>query len=565
MSRRHLVFVFFGAVVLSFVLYGNSIPGEFVYDDHLWADRTELREPEHLLKLWTEPYLPAFPHAGIWRPFSVFTYALNFVVFGDSPVSFHVFSILLNGITTFLVFLLVCRLFSNMRLSFITAALFAVLPVHTEAVSFLKSREELLASVFTLLSWLAFLRGVQPIRRVAWGWLLVSSGLFVLAVLSKEFFVIVPLLFVLVSAMLGKLQRSRLFAFSVVFVPVTLVYLGVRYAILGSGGFGSDPDLYFIRDLLATTDPWTRFWTACSLATRYLTKILVPINLSATHHYAHVTLVDNPLRSLSALFGLVLLAVLVGVACWRRTRGTAVGVGAVAFLVPYFMISKFVFTGGETAADRFVYFSSLGIVLIVAAGLLWFMREQEEPWMAVVVLCALLAVYAPLVVFRNRVWLNSEALFQSMVIDAPRSVQGQLNLGKFYAERGNFERGKIYLENARRIYEDHAPLLEALAIVSFHEGKYEEARARADRAVELAPWRFEGYLMQALVLAKQERYEESLGIVETRLERAYDEPPVRFLLALDHFKLGHLEEARRYFDWNPSVSEREKIQYLEAF
>ena len=106
-SRRHLVFVFFGAVVLSFVLYGNSIPGEFVYDDHLWADRTELREPEHLLKLWTEPYLPAFPHAGIWRPFSVFTYALNFVVFGDSPVSFHVFSILLNGITTFLVFLLV--------------------------------------------------------------------------------------------------------------------------------------------------------------------------------------------------------------------------------------------------------------------------------------------------------------------------------------------------------------------------------------------------------------------------------------------------------------------------
>ena len=149
--------LFAGAIALSFLLYGNSLKGEFVYDDNFFADRIELRSPEHILKIWTEPYLPQNLAAGLYRPFAVFLFALDFILFGESPVSFHLINIVLNGIVVFLVFLLVFKIFGDRKLAVIAALFFAFLPIHTESVAFIKSRDEILAALFAIWSWLLFI------------------------------------------------------------------------------------------------------------------------------------------------------------------------------------------------------------------------------------------------------------------------------------------------------------------------------------------------------------------------------------------------------------------------
>ena len=117
LGRNFLFFIFLGALALSFLLYGNSLKGDFVYDDHFFADRAELRSPAYLFKVWTEPYLPQHIASGLYRPLTVFSFALNFIIFGNSPLSFHVVNILLNGAVIFLVFLLVFKLFKNKTLA----------------------------------------------------------------------------------------------------------------------------------------------------------------------------------------------------------------------------------------------------------------------------------------------------------------------------------------------------------------------------------------------------------------------------------------------------------------
>ena len=136
MYRKNLLLIFLGIIAIRFALYGSSIGGDFIYDDTYFSDRTELKSSEHLTQIWLEPYLPDNPDAGSYRPFAVFSFSTNYIIFGSSPVIFHIINIILNALVIYLIFLLVYRLFNNRNLALFSAIFFAFLPIHTEAVAF---------------------------------------------------------------------------------------------------------------------------------------------------------------------------------------------------------------------------------------------------------------------------------------------------------------------------------------------------------------------------------------------------------------------------------------------
>src|SRR3989344_1119386 len=161
MNFRHLLAVFIISILTSFFLYGNTLSGEFVWDDHFFAGRRELRDPGHLVRLWIEPLDIDVDTPRSYRPMLTFSSALNFLLTGNSPVSFHAISVFLNGVVVFLVYLLVFKLYSSTRLAFFSSILFAFFPIHTEAVAQIKSRDEILATLFILLSQLLFLKATE--------------------------------------------------------------------------------------------------------------------------------------------------------------------------------------------------------------------------------------------------------------------------------------------------------------------------------------------------------------------------------------------------------------------
>lgn len=54
LSRKHILVVILTSIAISFLLYGNTIRGGFVYDDDFITSRPELRSASYLPKLWTE-------------------------------------------------------------------------------------------------------------------------------------------------------------------------------------------------------------------------------------------------------------------------------------------------------------------------------------------------------------------------------------------------------------------------------------------------------------------------------------------------------------------------------
>ncbi|KKS25804.1 MAG: hypothetical protein A2606_02745 [Candidatus Yanofskybacteria bacterium RIFOXYD1_FULL_42_10] len=605
MNKYFLLFVFLGALALSFLLYGNSLKGDFVYDDHFFADRAELSSPSYLLKIWMEPYLPQHIASGLYRPLTVFSFALNFITFGKSAVSFHIINILLNGAVIFLVFLLALKLFKDKTLAALSALFFAFMPIHTEAVSFIKSRDEILSAFFGILSWLAFLSatGQKPVNlKKIW----LSAFLFLLAVMSKELIIVLPALFLVVYLIQQKPgwltgsadSRQAIFKTGFVFFCVIIFYMLLRFKALGGYAFGTD-DAFFVINPVGFADFWTRFWTAFKIAFIYIGKSFAPVNLSATYHYNQLTMISNPFSSWQAIGGIMFLVGLFFFTVSKKFRNTPLGIGALAFLVPYLVISKFIFKSGDLLAERWLYFPSVGLALI--GGYVFYLIVKNNKTLGIILLLLLFSAYSFFIVRRNQVWASDETLFKSMVQTSPQSVQGYANLANFYMKNDRLNEAREAAEKGFNIYQDYSPLLNVIGAIAFKDNNYDLAKTAFLKATELSPdiplaysnlgrlyYGSEEYdkavealekaigfyvtrpkptdvFLYALSLIKTNRYDDSIRVVQTYFPNDMNNSQVKFILAVNYFKKGDLAEAKKYFDWNSEKTESEKIKILREF
>lgn len=597
-NKNLSLLVLISAMALSFLLYGNNIKGSFVYDDHFFADRQELRSASSLLTVWTEPYLPQNVSSGLFRPLATFSFALNFIIFGSSSASFHIINILLNGVVIFLVFLLVQKLFKDRRLALMSALFFAFLPIHTEAISFIKSRDEILSALFAILSWLLFISATEDEKRVNYKKIFLSAIIFILAVLSKELIIIIPALFLVSFIIRRKPSLTAVFKVGLIFFVVSALYMVLRFKVLGSYAFGTD-EAVFVINPIGYVDFWTRIWTAFKIAFIYVSKTFVPFNLSATYHYNQLTMVANPLKSMQTLAGVALAAILIYLPISKKFRLSPMGVGALMFLIPYLVISKFIFKSGDLLAERWMYFSSVGLALI--GGYVLYLILKKKKSIGIILLILILSIYSFIVIRRNLVWASDEALFKSMVQTAPQSVQAYANLANFYMKNDRLDEARREAEAGFNIYQEYSPLLNVIGAIAFKDNNYELARTAFLKAIELAPKIPLSYsnlgrlyygngeydkakemlasaiklyvvspkptdvFLYSLTLVKLKQYQESIDIINKYFSKNMDNSQVRFIMALNYFKMGNIVEAKKYFDWTSGKTEAEKIKILQQF
>jgi hypothetical protein len=605
-SKYFLAIVFIASILLSFTLFGNTINGEFVIDDTFYISRPELKDPRYLTKIWLESFLPNHPGAGLFRPFSVFTFALNKIIFGTTPQSYHVVNILLNGAVVFLLFLLVQKLFKSRLLATFTALFYSFLPIHSEAVAYIKARDEILGTGFVLLSWLAFIRAVHK-EQLRKHWLLLSTFLFFLGLLTKEFVILSPAVFILTYWALVKPKKAdlikRVLIAGLFFGTAFGIYYLMRYIALDGFPYGTD-DIAFVANPLLYV-PWlTGFWTAFKIAFIYISKIFVPYNLSATYHYSTISLVANPLTSPSAILGGIFLLILAILSIHKTTRSLPVGIGAATFLILYFPSSQFLFRGGDIVGERWMYLASLGIAFIAGWGMakLYQFNKYLGIGLAIIVFVAYTAVLIP----RNHLWTSRRLLYKSMTETAPNSVKGHVNLGFDYAVKGELANAKKELARARAIHETYPGVYDLGTVIAYEEKNFPEVQRLIEASLAANPihtlsaadynymylaraYFIQGYYEQALAalkilfemnadnplaqdkilyvvcLTKLGRYQESIEAVQKYLKNDMFYKEVKIVMAVNHWRLGEREEAKKYFDFVEGRTEQEKIELINKF
>lgn len=603
MSRKFILWAFIVSLCLSFLLYGNTIKGEFVWDDVFFTKREELSKAQHLPKLFLEPVLPNSSASGLYRPFTMATFSLNLILNGKHPLGFHITSIVLNAFASFLILLLVFGLFKNKTLAIFSALFFAFLPIHTEAVALMKARDELLGTVFMLLAWLAFLRATN-VEKINKKWLLASAGIFFIGILSKEFIITAPALFYLVHWIQKGIRplkpRVRELGWGLLFFGVFLgIYLLMRHIAIPGKMFGDD-DIGPLSNVLVMPARFVAFMTAFKLLFLYVSKIFVPINLSASYHFKAVTLVLNIFYSWRAMLGVVFMGIFIFFASWKKIRETAVGIGALTFLVLYLPVSQLLFIGGDIMGERWMYLPSIGIAMIVG----WFFTTifKWRKIVAIIIFIALLAWYAAILIPRNLVWRNELSLFTSMVHDSPKSVRGYASLAQYYFEHDDREKAAEMVNKGFDISDQEPNLYIIAASIAYKQGKIVQAEELLKKALDLDTFSAVAVLNFPRILFVQEKYNEALLwfnefisllppasldlsdkilyasilsklgdypksniYIFDKLADYLDNQDVGKLIAVNYYYLGDTAKALQYFQGEKGQTDQEKIKILKKF
>ncbi len=186
---RESAFSLLVVVAIACAVYFNSLANQFVFDDRFFIiDHPYTKFLGHLPYIFTTGQMAG---TGPYRPLVTLSYAFDYQVGGLNPFGYHFVNIILHGANVALLYQVVRLLFGSDPIAFIAALLFAVHPIHTEAVAWIGGRSELLAALFFLLSWLFYLKipaDRQP-RVVSYA---PSLLFFFLALLSKEHALMLP-------------------------------------------------------------------------------------------------------------------------------------------------------------------------------------------------------------------------------------------------------------------------------------------------------------------------------------------------------------------------------------
>ncbi|HAT71391.1 MAG TPA: hypothetical protein DCS63_01065 [Elusimicrobia bacterium] len=287
---------------------------------------------------------------GYYHPLTTLTYKLEFSIFGTSPLSYHITNLVLHLINCASVFYLVAALGARRRVAFLAALLFGLHPVHVEPVAWASGRKELLWGFFSIWTLIFYLRysGAGSRKHYA-----CSLFMFLLAILSKPFAVVIPLLLPLADLYRGRALNIRLFLekvpYAALALPLLTLSTGTPDFLLKSGG--------------ASVSAAGGALAAAGNAAFYAQRLLLPVNLSALYPPAGLT--GN------APGILMLLLAAAGAARSLRkpelpaSASSGPGLGRTAlFGLGFFLTTLIPALLVSPPADRYDYLPSLGLFLI---------------------------------------------------------------------------------------------------------------------------------------------------------------------------------------------------------
>src|SRR4051812_17870613 len=171
---------------LAAIVYLNAFGQGFVLDDtRLIRDNVRIRSLSDVPHLFVSSYWGTGGAQALYRPLPLATYAVNYAIDGLSTHGYTAVNVALHVSVSLLLMTLVRALGGSVVASGVAGVLFAVHPVHTEAVTGLSGRPELLAAFFVLLA-LHLHRRARAARFGAWRARAGVLACFACALLSKE-------------------------------------------------------------------------------------------------------------------------------------------------------------------------------------------------------------------------------------------------------------------------------------------------------------------------------------------------------------------------------------------
>lgn len=545
---------------LALVVYSRSLFCGFIRDDlpqivHNPQVQSWQYLPQILtLQLWN--HIPGF-QAHFYRPLFSLWMLLVDTLGGLSPWFWHLSSVLLHVACTYLVYLLSKRLIGSEVAAGLAAALFAVHPIHVEAVTWVSASNEILFTILTLGAVLVLL---SPANRGSRWPILLSAFLYSVGLFAKETgAALIILLIALAWIRLKGPQSSwskRLALAGGPYVVGTGVYLIIRGWVLH--GMGVEQGERGWREVI---------FTSPSIMLFYLQKLIAPVGLSGAY--------ANPMHSsATAAFWLPIVAILLFVLLmtWLAFRVNPIfGFSAAIILLPLLPALALirVYPGGDITHDRYLYLPSVGLCLLIGLMAERILKAPGNLRTIAVSVLAILLVTLSVLTFAQQRFYDNDIVYSQREIDMnPANGFPHAMLGNVYMDEGQTD---IALKNYR-IASDLAPndarISLFLARGLFGLQNYTEAETILNRLMLRTDL---DASMQASIRLSQANVEIGLGKLDSaqqllqQVEQANPNfPELHWGLGVLYQKQGRIQLAQQEFQKEYRLTGDEEAQRQSA-
>lgn len=565
----------FAAVVGGLVHLGALWNG-FAYDDLLIiAGDPGIHSLQGLWQRLGEPYWPGSfgSQVGAWRPVTTGLWALTWVASSGSTVALHLPAVLLHASVCALVVLLLSELMSTASALF-GGLVFAVHPVHVEAIANIAGTAEPLAAMLALAAVVLHsrARGDYGVGRA-----IAVTVCYALAILAKESAAILPALLLLIDAAREEWPegaflpwfRRKGAVFGLMCGTLAGLLLG-RVSVLGGVASTTTPPGGSILEEIP------RIWTVAAAWPEYFRLLLFPLDLSADYGPDVIPIVFG--WTADGVLGVMLVLATLALAglAWRggspepEAPRRLLGLGVLWIAVALLPVANVLYLGPVLIAERTLYLPSVGLALTCG----WWLGRlhRARPRYAIALTTMLVLVGGARSAARVPVWDSSDSVMTALMEDHPESGRAWLALGQRLLAQGqepgarrafsyavgilNSEykesteiashliamgrpnSARFFLERAWRERPEWPTAPGLLASVELNAGRLTEAESAARAAVLLSPSNASLHHLLAESLSRMGRHQDAIESRVRALEGGLDGFRAWFLLAGDYAGVG---------------------------
>jgi protein O-mannosyl-transferase len=495
-------------ILSSIIIYSPIIfTGFFIWDDNAVALSKEVR---NFSFDGIKGLLLNF-QVGLYHPVTTFSFMIDFAIGKGNPLVYHCTNILIHTFNSVLLFLFLDDVLKNIKIAFLVSFIFVIHPINIETVAWISSRKDLLSTFFMLLSLLYYSKNCSI--KITLKHYLVLMCLISFSVFSKVQTAFIPLLFLLLDYSKGrKLSLSVYLEKLPLFIPVILAGIINLSAQKEYGYLNYGMDYSILEKVFLT------FYST----SHYIFNSVIPVSLSVFYPYPFKP--NDTFLLNDTILPLIFVVCCILAIKYKVWKNKTILLGILWFLASISIAIGVSWNRDHIIADKYSYFSSIGVYLLLVFGLYQFKNKAVTfRWVLTGgVLCYILFLFL-ISINRIELWNSPEKLFADASEKFPKSEIILNTLASEEINSGKISEALKHLDRALEISPDYIDALYNKGNANALKGNHTMAIQNFTDAIALNKSYYKSWFGRGCSYMKTGQYSEAISDFTETLKIHYND------------------------------------------
>ncbi|KAI1731026.1 tetratricopeptide repeat domain-containing protein [Ditylenchus destructor] len=522
-----------------------------------------------------------------YRPITTMTFMLEYAIFGSKPHFFRATNVLLHALCTLVVYrftksLRIYRtdeLKTNIRMldkEFLTSAIFAIHPVHTEAVCNIVGRAEMMMTIFSILAINQYYK-IREANSTHFGSTFLYVTLAAFAIFSKEQGIMIFVVCIATEFLFTEpksIITKRIFFNFLCLSGFIWLRLWINDFTLPKFALQDNPAAFH-------SNTWTRTINYIYIWILNAWLLVNPSDLCFDYSSGCIP----PIESIwdKRVFILAVAAIAMSLFTFYAIKR---GLSRYHIFLLFFTVltflpsSNLLATVGFVIAERVLYFPSLPFIMLAMDVIEWLSTKSSSVLMRKENLAkemsafasiskisgmVMIALMATKTIERSDEWNSEMKLYASGLFVCPNNSKIHYNIGKIFSDQGNFDEARTNYINTLRLNPNHEQALNNLALILERNGNFGAAEVLLKKALDVTPNFATAWMNLGIVQMKRGKYLDSEQSFLKALE--YRRPYVDCLFNMGnlYLKLNQSENAKECWRNTTRIDPRHIASWSNLF